>query len=174
MNALRSLFDGTKRGKRKQTVYTPQLIIDAVLEVWPHIALDPCSGPRSIVPARRRVARPQDGLAVRWPKYTFVNPPYDQLKAWLAHKPRHRETMLLVPVRSQRPWWRDLVFHAEADERPAVCWLDPVTFRGYDDQFPAPLCVLYSGDRLPAFGRAFAELGSVTFPEALFPLAEAA
>jgi hypothetical protein len=49
LNKVRAL---TGTGVRPQEIYTPQLIINAVLKVWPHIALDPCTGPGTIIEAQ--------------------------------------------------------------------------------------------------------------------------
>ena len=50
MQGLATGNRGMKLQLREQTIYTPQSIIDVVLKVWPEgIALDPCSGPGSIV-----------------------------------------------------------------------------------------------------------------------------
>lgn len=38
-------------GTRPQEIYTPKVVVDAILKVWPHIALDPCTGPGSIIPS---------------------------------------------------------------------------------------------------------------------------
>ena len=70
-NALHSLRDATRVRKRKQVVYTPQAVVDVLLTLWPEgIALDPCSGPDSIVPAARSIMPPDDGLAIDWPERT--------------------------------------------------------------------------------------------------------
>lgn len=39
-------------GERPQEIYTPECVRDAILNVWPHIALDPCGGPDSLIPAK--------------------------------------------------------------------------------------------------------------------------
>lgn len=159
--ALNSFFDGTMTGKREQRIYTPQSIVDALLEVWPHVAMDPCSGPDSLVPAHARIEPPENGLAIRWPRYTYVNPPYDKLYPWLEHGDRDVETIWLIPVRPHRRWWRDFIFHLDPQKRPMVCWMDPLKFHGYDATFPAPLCVAYTGVHHEKFRRAFARFGFV-------------
>lgn len=40
-------------GAREQEIYTPLAIVAAIKRMWPLIALDPCSGPRSVVGAER-------------------------------------------------------------------------------------------------------------------------
>lgn len=55
--ALKSLYNTNtvkaliSPGVRPQEIYTPPSIKSAILKVWPHIALDPCTGPGSILEA---------------------------------------------------------------------------------------------------------------------------
>lgn len=164
---------GYSQKPKLQTIYTPQCVIDAVLEVWPEgIACDPCAGPESLVPAFMRVfesgrvrtatlldtAPDMDGGGLDpdffWPNRTFVNPPYCDLKTWLPKCAATDECIALVPVRTHRTWWRDAVLQA-----PVVCLLNPLKFVGYPSTFPQPLAAMYFGHRTTTFRRAFAPLG---------------
>lgn len=153
MNALKSFADGSRSGKRNQTVYTPQSIVDALLRLWPEgIAMDPCSGPDSIVPALWNLMPPINGCKYDkkagpafieyWPERTYVNPEFDNLQPWILQFCESIECVLLVPVRTHRKWWRDLL-RCGAD----ICWLDPLRFVGYEQSFPAPLALCYRGVR---------------------------
>ena len=156
MNALQSLHNGSLTGKREQSIYTPQSIVDALLRLWTEgIACDPCPGEGgSIVPA---AVTCEDGLVWPcWPRRTYVNPPYDDLKPWIERFERSWECVLLTPVRTHRKWWRPLL----ADHY-LRCWLNPVKFIGYAQTFPAPLVLVYNGNRGGAFDKAFKELGDV-------------
>ncbi len=164
-------------GTRKQEIYTPPELIEAINKVWPHIALDPCSGPESTVGALRSYYTPPsvvltptgkqkivyipvggdcvDGLTASWEDYTFANPPYKLLKDWMlkGHAEGHiqeREVMMLVPARGHRTWFRDVV--ATCSE---VCDLNPVKFVGYKSAFPAPLLMIYFGAFREMFKEAF-------------------
>ncbi len=164
-------------GTRKQEIYTPPVLIEAILKVWPHIALDPCSGPESIVGAQRSFYTPPsvvltptgkqkivyipvggdsvDGLTTEWVDYTYANPPYKLLKDWLLKARvegdiQEREVMMLVPARGHRTWFRDVL--ASASE---VCDLNPVKFVGYKSAFPAPLLMVYWGAFREIFKNAF-------------------
>lgn len=168
-------------GDRPQEIYTPPVILEAILKVWPKIALDPCTGPDSLVPAENtyyvspsvvltKSGKPKtvftvnpgevDGKSQPWVDYTYVNPPFSQLKDWLL-KARHEgqddiELMFLSPARGQRKWYRDVLYTCTS-----VCDLDPVKFVGYKSAFPPALVMLYWGQNPNLFAHAFANLGDV-------------
>lgn len=156
MNALQSLHNGALTGKREQSIYTPQCIVDALLRLWPEgIACDPCWGPGSIVPARAKYGEAENGLAFTcWPLFTYANPRFDKLRPWIDLFRRSWESVLMTPVRSHRRWWRPLLLDQ-------VCWLDPLCFIGYEQVFPAPLAIVYRGHRSLKFADAFEGLGDV-------------
>ena len=131
---------------RPQEIYTPQSVIDVVLATFGEIVLDPCSGPDSIVPARIKydgTAEQWDGLLSRWFRKTYFNPPYKNLRDWLikadAEASQARPIIGLFPVRPHRKWFRDLLLNRSGVE---IVYLDPLKFRGYDQAFPAPLCLV--------------------------------
>lgn len=168
-------------GDRPQEIYTPPVILEAVLKVWPRIALDPCSGPGSLIYADThyyvspsivltKSGKPKtvytvnpgeiDGLTQKWVDYTYVNPPFNLLKAWLM-KARHEgqdeiELMFLSPARGHRKWYRDVLHTCTS-----VCDLDPVKFVGFKSAFPTPLVMLYWGQNPNLFANAFEQLGDV-------------
>lgn len=160
LDALHSLWNGSLTGKREQQIYTPELLLAPIRQVWPEgIAFDPCDGPDSIVGAAN-VAGPgcelANGLEVEWGERTYCNPPYADLKAWLAHAEKFNEVMVLGPVRTHRPWFRRAAF----ESCDAVAWLPTIKFLGYKQSFPAPLCLLYWGDRRRKFIGAFERIGA--------------
>jgi hypothetical protein len=153
-DAMRGLATGNRAGKpaeREQTIYTPQCILDVCTQVWPDgIALDPCCGPGSIVPAHNNYGPAQDGLTLNWAPRTYVNPPYGTLDKWLAKALREpAEQIILCPVRTNRPWWVDAMCRMDA-----IAWLNPLTFCGFKSAFPAPLVLAYRGERIGEFGCA--------------------
>jgi hypothetical protein len=197
--ALRSLYGASDRqkatvkslispGERPQEIYTPESIVDAILAVWPHIALDPCYGPGSIVPASEAYYVPPryevtykknktgavtektvtvfkaapgelDGLVEPWLDYTYCNPPFKHLAAWLKKAclegaNGEKEIMLLCPTRGNRKWFR-----AAKKKATKVLELDPLKFLGYASAFPAPLCIFYFGQAGAVFEQAFKHLG---------------
>jgi hypothetical protein len=149
-DAMQGLATGNREGKpdtREQTILTPQCIVDVC----------PCDAPGSLTDAvySRRSDMGDDGLAWEWPHGTYINPPYKDLKAWMAKA--HTcgvEHIMLAPVRPHRKWWRE---YAEGCNR--VCFLDPVTFVGYNQPFPAPLALFYRGPKWAAFEWSVLALG---------------
>jgi hypothetical protein len=166
---------------RAQETYTPKPIVDALLKVWPEIALDPCSGPDSVVPARisfvavprvRIVTTPkgrtrtyhefecltEDGLTAPWVDYTYVNPPFSHLRPWLDKAVREgqagREVVMLCPTRGHRTWTRDAWLTCAS-----IIDLNPVKFVGFKSTHPEPLVMLYWGVCKYTFEDAFASLG---------------
>jgi hypothetical protein len=154
-------------GERPQEIHTPRCILTAIRGMWPSIALDPCGSPDSIVYADTTycispsiVRAPSgkvkilyipgtpneiDGLAAPWMDYTYCNPPFQLLRVWLAKALDEafsggKEILMLVPARTNRKWFR-----AATRTCSSICELDPVTFEGFGQSFPAPLWMLYWG-----------------------------
>jgi hypothetical protein len=143
VNALESLFNGDLTGEREQRIHTPWPMLRCLELLWPEgIALDPCGSPDGIVKAQRIVIPPENGLVIEWPERTYANPPYDDLQPWLTRYRRSWEVVLLVPVRTHRPWFRTAL-----QRTSKIVFLDPITFVGFASSFPAPLCLLYRGER---------------------------
>ena len=131
--------------ERPQEILTPQYIIDKLPWVP---ECDPCSCEGSLVPATvRYFGPPHDpgGLVLPWVDRTFFNPPYKDLKLWLA-RAVEQDTVWsigLVPVRTHRKWFREAL-NACTD----LELLNPLKFVGYEQAFPAPLCLMSFGGSL--------------------------
>jgi len=152
-------------GLRNPTILTPPCIIEAVLKVWPEgIALDPCAetgqGAYNVPAAQHITGETTSGLERRWPYRTYVNPPFGKLRPWLEKAATCDEVMVLCPVRTHRKWFRLDQFHA-------VCFLNPLSFVGFKQAFPAPLCLMYRGSYPALFARTFHDLGRVCVVEKL-------
>lgn len=160
-NALDSLRDGTR--KRQHRIHTPAPIWDGLRNHWAlygGVQLDPCWSPDALE-RPPMVCYPEhehemmrDGLAIDWVPRTYCNPPFGKLKPWILKFTASWEVILLAPVRPHRRWYR----HAMA-RHSAIVWLDPLCFDGYDHTFPAPLALMYRGERPMSFLRCFGELG---------------
>lgn len=149
-NALQGLATGNRKGKpelREQQIHTPQCVLDICIKLWGEIHLDPCASP-----AREQFASEcyyADGLTRPWSNCCFVNPPYKNLKDWLAKSEQEdgleiHEQILLFPVRPNRKWWCQYMSPYQGPIT-AVAWLKPLKFEGYKQAFPTPLVLVYTG-----------------------------
>lgn len=155
---------------------TPRKVVDLLLEMGP-IALDPCSSPESIVPARHHIMPPEDGLGPRpWGRIgtgsVFVNPPYGRkIGLWTARAAaeaeamgrRGRELFLLVPARVDTEWWHeDIVPNFDA----ILFYHERLGFhlKAVQAELPKgklrpgatfPSALVYFGERTKAFRRVF-------------------
>lgn len=148
---MAGLSTGNRTGKpaqREQEILTPQSIIDICNTLWGRIVLDPCWCENALTDPIHKFQLPaQDGLLNSWLRYTFINPPYKDLQAWLAHGLlQPLEQIWLVPVRTHRTWWRQW-----RDRLDAYCELNPIKFVGYEQMFPAPLLLGYRGAKPEEF-----------------------
>jgi hypothetical protein len=143
---------------KPQEILSPQAITDFVRAVFGGvIRFDPCAtrDPRDTVKASVRLYGPPeaDGLKANWIKYAYVNPPFRELRKWLAkacvEAERGVKIALLAPVRSRSEWWREA--RSCALRCGGVVELNRVAFVGYGDAFPDSLVLLFfnvSRDRI--------------------------
>jgi len=171
LNALDTLWGGPERrrkntakamispGARPQDIRTPLVIFRTLVQYWGEsIALDACDG-EARTPCVLHLT--SGGLDRPWADRTYCNPPYQDLKSWLAkavHEARAtgNRIAVLCPVRTHRKWFREAMA-----ETSAIIYLDPLTFEGYTQAFPAPLCILFFNSDDPADPHAFQNLGGV-------------
>jgi len=165
---------------RPQEVYTPHEIVELLLYLWGEVALDPCWGPRSVVPARTHYYVPErfvmdvegniaasfesqpgdeDGLALPWCDHTFANPPFQhpELSYWLKKAMRegiNHEVIVLSPVRPHRVWYREALA-----ECTRAAFLNPVKFLDNVSAHPQPMSLLYWGQQPGLFAYWIKELG---------------
>lgn len=141
--------------------YTPERVLEAVIDALGHIDLDPCSNCDSnpVVPASRHFTKNQDGLARRWRGNVFMNPPFEQISDWTA-KLRHEyeeghvsSAIALVPARTDTRWFREL------SEYPRCFVHGRLNFSGHPNGAPFPSAAFYLGPDLQRFAAAFEPLG---------------
>lgn len=107
---------------------------------WTHeklVAAGHANPTASVIPAERKTDC--RGLCDVWVDATFCNPPYGNLREWLEYATgQPADHVLLVPVRPHRKWWRKWAATIPPED---LVYLNPVKFVGYDQAFPAPLCL---------------------------------
>jgi hypothetical protein len=129
---------------RPQEILTPESVVKFCHLLWGEgVRLDPCASnlPESVVKAEIRYVERDDGLQQVWLDRTYVNPPYKNLKQWMQLASQEARQgyriAMLCPVRGHRDWW-----HEYRDTASVEVQLKPLKFVGYDQAFPAPLCLL--------------------------------
>jgi hypothetical protein len=132
-------------GDRPQDIRTPKDLLEAVAKCFGGtIVLDAADSLRA-TPAQHHYTGEEmcDGLKASWMDRTFCNPPYKDLKAWLdkavneATDDEYKSIIVLCPVRPHRSWFREAM--RECSE---IVYLNPIKFEGFDQAFPAPLCLM--------------------------------
>lgn len=94
-----------------------------------------------------------DGLTTPWRRLNYVNPPFKDAKAWIEKaveefRKHDRESLVLIPARTQASYFHDIVF---PETHTLIFILNSVQFKGYTSTFPFPLMLLHFAKRKPAF-----------------------
>ena len=89
----------------------------------------------------------KDGLQIPWGDYAFVNPPFSDIAPWIKKAATlHTETVMLLPVRSDQPWWHENVQRgAIVFIRGRVNYVSPAPGKTAGASFPS--CLVLFGDR---------------------------
>ncbi len=148
-NALNSLIRGNPN--REQTVLTPDWLLAAVGPIF----FDPCTTPENPCKAVHFVTEEDNGLDGDWPggeRSIYVNPPYGDLKPWMAKcdkqvKENECFVFMLAPFRPHRRWF------VEYARGYTVVSLAPFAFKGRKQAFPAPLCLICYNGTVPELGK---------------------
>lgn len=80
-NALKQFHGNTDSDSR----FTPEWVLDRVVQAMGGIDLDPCADPRKRVPAKHHLTEQDDGLAHPWGGSVFMNPPFSDTSTWVKH-----------------------------------------------------------------------------------------
>lgn len=94
---------------------TPPEVFEPLLASFERDAfdLDPCSNAQSLVPAKRRIMPPDDGLSVPWHGLIWCNPPYSDPMPWMERCAEH-DAVALVKIDTSARWWKRHIWpHAQ-------------------------------------------------------------
>lgn len=142
---------------------TPPDLVDLLVDLFGVIDLDPCSNAASIVPAQVRYSGPPhvDGLVAPWTvkgpgTRVYVNPPYGEgVGHWTARCVEAAqlgcEIVLLLPARTDQPWWHRDVATAQA----VGFWRGRLRFLGSKFGAPFPSVLVYWGRSPRRFSEVF-------------------
>lgn len=136
--------------------YTPQNIIDAVVEFFGEIDLDPCADPGHHIPAKMHYEEKDNGLIKPWHGKVYMNPPYGrEIEQWVRRltyfheQGQVTEAIALLPARVDTQWWQLIRDYY-------VCFVTGrLTFIGNDDPAPFPSAIVYLGLDVEWFYRVF-------------------
>jgi len=119
---------GRKSTKNNIDWRTPKKYVDAVLDVFGEIDLDPCSNSDSIVPSWDKFIYPEkDALSEVWNwSRVYCNPPYGKgyngttIYDWLKKCSNNEasDVIALIPVVPNTKHWKEFVFKSNA-----ICFL---------------------------------------------------
>lgn len=155
-------FNGGMRSSDSPEWYTPQHIIDLVIELFDRIDLDPCSNSHETpnVPALAHYTAADDGLALPWHGRIYMNPPYgDEVTAWVnriiqAYQDSEiAEGIALLPARIDTNWFQPLWDYP-------MCFIKGrLKFSGSENSAPFPSVLVYFGVDVERFCDVFEEIG---------------
>ncbi len=145
--------------------YTPQHIIDRVIQTFGEIDLDPCSngGDNPNIPAITHYSKEDDGLSKSWTGRTYINPPYgNELSSWIKkilkeyNNGRIPEAIILAPARTDTKWFQSL------RQFPKCFVIGRLKFGGGSkNSAPFPSMLVYLGLNVTSFYNAFSDIGDI-------------
>lgn len=144
--------------------YTPQHIIDSVIELFGEIDLDPCSNSKvnPNVKAREYYTQNDNGLEKPWHGKVYMNPPYGRvISDWVEKVCSEYEcgnltdAILLLPARTDTAWM------AKVREFPRCYVRGRLKFSGSENSAPFPNVVVYMGSSTNDFIDVFSKHGDV-------------
>jgi len=167
------MTSGRKSTYNKSDWNTPCKYVDAVLQVFDKIDLDPCSNNESIVPASHKYILPEkNGLKQSW-KFNkiYVNPPYGRqpnktsIYNWLekcyVSSQLGSEVIALIPVATNTKHWKEFVFKGSA-----ICFLNDTRLKfrinGNENNKGSPVAcaMIYWGKNFDRFIKVFNQYGN--------------
>ncbi|BDA76374.1 hypothetical protein CAL7716_105400 (plasmid) [Calothrix sp. PCC 7716] len=152
--------------------YTPQHIIDLVIQVLNQIDLDPCAETGKNIPASTHYTHTDNGLLQPWHGRIFLNPPYSEPGKWITKlneeiaTGRVTEAIALVPGATDTNWLSPIL-----KTQPVCFWKGRIKFldTNYKPKLPARQShiLIYWGDNSARFLEVFDEYGVVQLPQTI-------
>ncbi|RUS94637.1 hypothetical protein DSM106972_092740 [Dulcicalothrix desertica PCC 7102] len=152
--------------------YTPQHIIDLVIQVLNQIDLDPCAETGKNIPASTHYTHTDNGLIQPWHGRIFLNPPYSEPGKWITKlneeiaTGRVTEAIALVPGATDTNWLSPIL-----KTQPVCFWKGRIKFldQNYEPKLPARQShvLIYWGDNSTRFLEIFDAYGVVQLPQAI-------
>lgn len=165
---------GRKNNSTKKDWNTPPKYIEAIIDFFGEVDLDPCSNEFSLVDAKEKFLLPKNGLLEEWNfKKIYVNPPYGRnpcnktsLYDWIkkgldANTKFGVEILYLIPVATNTKHFKNIIFK----DFSSICFLNDTRLRfynqGIEDLKGAPMacCLCYLGNDMDKFNKTFSKYG---------------
>lgn len=144
--------------------YTPQMVIERVLDMFGSIDTDPCSNSHENpnIPAHTLYTKDDDGLAHTWYGKTYLNPPYGtEIGKWTNKliadykQGNVEEALALLPARIDTAWFYPLYEFLMCNVRGRI------QFANSPYSAPFPCVIVYLGRREDVFIATFKSLGPI-------------
>lgn len=139
-----SLFTFSRFQKdRNQFAQTPDELYQDLSETFGPFDFDPCP-----------VDPTFDGLSVEWGAKNYVNPPFNNLRAWLTKAveewSKGKEVVFLTPIRIHTKYFQELVLPL-ADQGNVQLYVltNGVKFKGYKEKAPFGVMFVYFHHNVP-------------------------
>jgi len=151
--------------------YTPQHILDSVLELFGEIDLDPCSngkGSGANVPAKEHYTIEDNGLTQTWHGKVYMNPPYGREVAQWVEKivTEYRvhnisEAIILIAARTDTRWFNNLAKNGAmwCAVEGRLLFSNPGST--CTNAAPFPSAIFYLGENEQDFYHAFKQHGPI-------------
>lgn len=164
----------SKKSKSKSSDcwYTPNSIVELVVQVLKKIDLDPCADDGKHLEARKHYTIVDDGLIREWEGQVFMNPPFSHPGVWIKklqseiESGRVTEAIALVPAATDTNWLSPVL-----KTQPICFWKGRIKFLGEDYQSKQAArqshVLVYWGDNWMRFRDVFEGHGFVSVPSQL-------
>jgi hypothetical protein len=139
--------------------YTPRWIFDAAGLTFDLDVCAPVAAESRTCPARRYLTLIEDGLSTPWEGLVWMNPPFSNLRPWLAKWRDHADGLALVPG-LPRTWLGGVLKGAEALTVICPAFLRPGGARG---DLPVVSFIIGRGTGAPLVSRIAAAADSEVF-----------
>jgi phage N-6-adenine-methyltransferase len=151
--------------------YTPEIIIESVLELFGTIDLDPCSngkGADANVPAKEHYTHEDDGLSRAWHGKVYMNPPYGREVAQWVEKVTAEyqagnisEAIVLIAARTDTRWFNLLVNNGGTWCAVEGRLIFSTPGMKTSNSAPFPSAIFYLGDNQQDFYHCFKHHGPI-------------
>lgn len=162
--------------KKSDNFYTPQMIIDCVVQCLGGIDLDPCADRNKLVPAQNHYTFEDDGLSKEWYGRVFMNPPYSNPRVWVnklqqeyergqmkeAIRPSGvSEAIALLPASTDTKWLSPLLRNnLVCFWKGRIRFIDGATYQPAKHSARESHVLIYWGNRFKRFINVFQDVAS--------------